>query len=519
VANTIPSDSHVVGNSGHTTDHNNIADMLTLISGFNVKNTAYGGGAVGNGVADDTTAIQAALTAARTAGGGIVIVPPGTYLISQSLQIGTNTWLQGAGYGCTAIKAVNSFAATQVGSNTGMVMLATYANGSTTVTNISVTGITFNGNQANIGSIPGYADNPECSPISLWNCDQVTIAGCSVINSIGFSLYCQNITHFTIQGNYIVSGQGGTSWVNQDGIHIAAGGTTQYGVIAGNFVNTGTGSSGDDCIALQSYGTLADIIVSGNVLSGGGGGNGITIPLSATSATASNIVIDGNDIQSNQGTGIYVYEDGGASGWLVNNLAITGNTFAAWNGAANGNWAIGLIGIWEDVVISGNAIAAPVSAAGGVQGIYASGGTNIAIAGNRIAGLSGAATTDCAIQVGAATGTTTGFSVTGNICTTTGSTSCGIIIENATSGSVAGNTLTGALGTGSYGVELLSDGTAVTGVAVTGNRITSYATGVAEVNTSGTGAHNACVGNALNGCTTTVGTFSGTGDANTGNAT
>jgi Pectate lyase superfamily protein len=47
-------------------------------------------GAVGNGIADDTTAIQNAINLARSVG-GTVMVPPGTYLISNSLNIGDET--------------------------------------------------------------------------------------------------------------------------------------------------------------------------------------------------------------------------------------------------------------------------------------------------------------------------------------------------------------------------------------------------------------------------------------------
>jgi hypothetical protein len=36
---TIPSDANVPGNSGHTTDHNNIADMLSLLTGVSSGNT------------------------------------------------------------------------------------------------------------------------------------------------------------------------------------------------------------------------------------------------------------------------------------------------------------------------------------------------------------------------------------------------------------------------------------------------------------------------------------------------
>lgn len=45
-------------------------------------------GATGDGVADDTAEIQAALTAAGAAGGGDVYLPPGTYAVSGTLLIG-----------------------------------------------------------------------------------------------------------------------------------------------------------------------------------------------------------------------------------------------------------------------------------------------------------------------------------------------------------------------------------------------------------------------------------------------
>jgi hypothetical protein len=61
---------------------------------FNVA--AYG--AVGNGVTDDSVAIQAALTAAGTAGGGVVWVPENTY-ICNGLTIPSNVKLRGCGWG------------------------------------------------------------------------------------------------------------------------------------------------------------------------------------------------------------------------------------------------------------------------------------------------------------------------------------------------------------------------------------------------------------------------------------
>jgi hypothetical protein len=63
---------------------------------FNVKDF----GALGNSSHDDTAAIQAAITAAQSAGGGIVFFPKGGYRITSRLTIqgvATNIILQGVG--------------------------------------------------------------------------------------------------------------------------------------------------------------------------------------------------------------------------------------------------------------------------------------------------------------------------------------------------------------------------------------------------------------------------------------
>lgn len=75
-------------------------DLEALDTVFNVK--AHRFGAVGDGVANDTAAIQAAIDA--TTGGGEILLPGGTYL-SGALTLGDNISLIGAGRNFTTIKA------------------------------------------------------------------------------------------------------------------------------------------------------------------------------------------------------------------------------------------------------------------------------------------------------------------------------------------------------------------------------------------------------------------------------
>ncbi len=115
---TIPSDTHAVSDSGHVTDHNNIADMLklaTVTSGVNVLNTAYGGGADPTGTADSTAAFTAAI-AALPSGGGSIIVPPGSYKITGSgLSFKQGQGMTGAGSACAFLNYTGSGTCISIG--------------------------------------------------------------------------------------------------------------------------------------------------------------------------------------------------------------------------------------------------------------------------------------------------------------------------------------------------------------------------------------------------------------------
>jgi len=110
---------------------------LTIVSNnlpfINIKDPAYG--ATGLGVASDTAAIQAALTAAGAAGNA-VFAPPGTYLITNTLTIPSNVRLIGAGIGSTTFKgAAGAFVGPAAYAGIAMVG----------VTNASVENVSWNG--------------------------------------------------------------------------------------------------------------------------------------------------------------------------------------------------------------------------------------------------------------------------------------------------------------------------------------------------------------------------------------
>jgi hypothetical protein len=86
-------------------------------SDFDVK--SYG--ATGNGSTDDTTAIQNAINAAQSAGGGVVFFPKGTYRITSSLFVSGNyVQLEGTGEGSVIWPATSGLTAIYIGNAGGL---------------------------------------------------------------------------------------------------------------------------------------------------------------------------------------------------------------------------------------------------------------------------------------------------------------------------------------------------------------------------------------------------------------
>ena len=150
-------------------------DTYTMVSGVWVQWPSGPGtinvksfGAVGNGVTDDTAAIQAAIDACAAAGGGSVYVPPGVYLLSiakhpdstsvaTALTLKSNVWLCGAGSGATELKlgVVPNAVPTGCAASWQLHILSNSTPYSTTPkTNIRISDLTVNGNAANQTFVP-----------------------------------------------------------------------------------------------------------------------------------------------------------------------------------------------------------------------------------------------------------------------------------------------------------------------------------------------------------------------------
>ncbi len=85
---------------------------------YNVKAAPYN--AAGDGIADDTAAIQNAINDAQSAGGGVVFFPKGSYKLSSTLEItGHNVQLEGTGKGSSVFLNKGEDAVIHIGTGTG----------------------------------------------------------------------------------------------------------------------------------------------------------------------------------------------------------------------------------------------------------------------------------------------------------------------------------------------------------------------------------------------------------------
>tara|TARA_R110002074_G_scaffold68102_1_gene159832 strand:+ start:716 stop:2785 length:2070 start_codon:yes stop_codon:yes gene_type:complete len=279
-------------------------------------------GATGDGVTDDTAAIQAAINSTSTFKQRLFI-PAGTY-ISRQLNVKTDTYLFGVG----TIKRKDA--------TTGFLVLASGVN------NFTIRGIRFDANKigAPSSSFAVFArsscyrfrfegitvSNSKLNGIAIRdNADGATgtqsyINNCTVSGSGLYGIEVQDSKNVTVSNNSVAtSGQDGiviygTSTAATDAItvsnnHVTGSGesgiiapyiypTSNFGVARIQIINNKVKNSGENGIVIQSDGGVC----SGNVSFS----NGTTISHQGILVNGNYLTIDGNTSSSNAGVGIDV---------------------------------------------------------------------------------------------------------------------------------------------------------------------------------------------------------------------
>jgi hypothetical protein len=371
---------------------------------YNVK-TLYG--AAGDGVTDDTTALQNAITAAATK--GRVYLPTGVYLISATLEIPSNTSIFGDGQGRSIIRAAATL---------GNVRMIENANPDTTGnSDITLEDFEIDGNKANRGAAAGAVNliiSGTKSNVNDSVCQRIYVRRVYCHDSPAFCLVLQDVQGGAVTDCHVANNL-------RDGIKLDYDCTDV--VIARNRVH----DCGDDFIGLNAEDSvvsgvttqMARIIVAENNLSGGGTsqGGGVTV------RGATDVIVIGNVIRQAFAAGVEVSNanakvasdvmvtsnriiDAGAnnSGGAGHGVLLTGATTVAnlakagiqrvrvaGNEISNAR-AIGInlissdaLGTLTDIVLADNIISCGSLYASG-RGISAANGniTNLAIRGNTI---------------------------------------------------------------------------------------------------------------------------------------
>ncbi|TMV43335.1 hypothetical protein FE783_35475 [Paenibacillus mesophilus] len=186
------------------------------IGSFIVDVTAAPYNACGDGVTDDTSAIQAAATAAEN---GILVIPKpaASYLISSTIELPSHITVIGIGYATISLKA---------NSNCTMIQLDGKQN-------VTITGLTLNGNRENQSTDNSnpYDMAESHHAIKIINSRNVTLRGCKLTSASGdgaavagkfFVVGEANVNRqITIIDNEIQNnGRNGISLIHADGVWV-----------------------------------------------------------------------------------------------------------------------------------------------------------------------------------------------------------------------------------------------------------------------------------------------------------
>lgn len=414
--------------------------------GIAVYNVKRDYSAVGDGATDDTTAIQNAINAASAAGGGIVYLPLGTYLLVTGLTMKTGVHLLGA-RGLSILKA-----------NTAISMVSS---STTSQTKWSVRDVTFDLNNITSGTNYGII-------IQHNTCDYVTIEGCEFKN---YGTGTNTRAGIRLVGSYKATkilnnrflGSAATTQDNGYGVFCEAAaegleirGNRAEGCFntfaiwnsganaASNFVISSNiiGSYGKYGIYMLgvSHGTVVNNVVAGTtyVQSGADASAGITCGYNTPSGCA-NVTITGNTLSN--GGEISAYDSA--------NITISSNNIKTGNIEIGGN-----ITGNTDINVIGNTITSnPLGSCMFIGPV-----TRCNVIGNRVSGAVGGSSDGITISPGATAFGVSRVNCVGNHSYSNGGDGISVLANGATSGAsdiaIAHNTCNN---NGVRGIELLSN--------------------------------------------------------------
>ena len=181
-----------------------------------VTSPAYG--ATGDGTTNDSAAIQAAVNAANTAGGGVVYFPPGVYRIGTRIELKSGVSLVGAGQEYTTLKAMSGLTTSVIVGLSGTAAANLAIRGLKVDADYSATAINLNGIQITNGSNIVIDDcavtNVANAGIVLTTCTSCVVSGSRVSHTgkaqagVGFGVLLTGGTNCKVHDNHFTACNG-----------------------------------------------------------------------------------------------------------------------------------------------------------------------------------------------------------------------------------------------------------------------------------------------------------------------
>lgn len=295
---------------------------------FDVKDSPYN--AKGDGVNDDTQAIQSALSAASAAGGGTVYIPNGTYLVTSSLLISSNTLVFGSGWASLIQMS---------GPWTGSKGLFTFAIGGS---NMVLRDIRIDGLRA------GKANTSTARGVYVQNASHVRIERMHISDCSHAAILFDGGTDLVATSNYTFrGGDNGANGAVANGITSDINGAACSRVlIANNTIDQAT----DDGIAVQD-GVTDAAVIGNNIDCTGALGQGIDIAGGIRVAVTGNVI---RNVQTSK-TGILVQQN--LNLYNPSDVSVVGNSINCTGATSVGISVLGTVANPADrVSIVGNTI-------------------------------------------------------------------------------------------------------------------------------------------------------------------
>jgi hypothetical protein len=266
-----------------------------------------------HGSGNEVGPIEQAVTHVESLGGGVVVLPRGTWTIDSGVGVDSNVTLEGQGEGETTLKAGATFLRSK-GPFGGYPMV--YAHDST---NVTVEGLTLDqqGQRLNADSVAGRLNEMMLEDAYSRN---VLFYDVETEDPFSYSIGELVATRFCFSGDTTQVNTSGL-YDQLDGFHMTNG---SDGDLTDDYADQCNGTDGDDAIALQAWGgSVSHIDISDDIACSG---SETTLKFAETEKDDSihDVLADDNTFADSAG-GVYAayYPDGGS----IYDVNIVDNTF------------------------------------------------------------------------------------------------------------------------------------------------------------------------------------------------